>query len=307
MAFRLDPAIDLTENVRKVGTSQIDNVLKRLSAKSGQNRAVHEARKSMKRLRALLRLARPAMGKAEFKREETRLKQIGRSLSGLRDVQAMLECMTKLETAEPEAADNPVAIELRSYFEEKCRKAESELRGKSGSQFRKQLRVARQYFSGIELEGDGIDIIAKAIRKDYDAARKAFFRAYKLNEDEAFHDWRKLVQRQWRQLLLIEPGWPSGIRPHIAMVDALAEMLGDDHDLYMLAGHIRDAGKTLGSQKQIKTYLALCRKRQDTLREHAKLIGERLFAESPASLSARLTAYWKTQPAFLSVFGETLL
>jgi hypothetical protein len=93
------------------------------------------------------------------------------------------------------------------------------------------------------------------------------------------------------------------IRPQINIVDALADALGDDHDLYMLAERVRDAGKPLGNRKQIDAYIALCRKRQDTLRLRAKLLGERLFSEKPTSIAARLAAYWRSQPDFAETFG----
>ena len=50
----------------------------------------------MKRLRALLHLIKPALRKSDFRRDEARLKQIARSLSGVRDIQAMLETLVKL-------------------------------------------------------------------------------------------------------------------------------------------------------------------------------------------------------------------
>lgn len=307
MAFQLDPANDLTENVRQIGALQLDRVLERLTIKSKQGKAVHEARKSMKRLRALLRLVKPALNNGVFNREEARLKQIGRSLSGVRDIHAMFECMQRLEIAEPLAAENPAGAALRAALQEKSLRAETSLAGDTGKDLRKKLRQSRQSFAALDLKSGGTGILARSIRKDYRAARHAFRRAYRIKEDEAFHDWRKLVQRHWRQLLLVEPGWPSTLRPHIHMVRDLADILGDDHDLYVLAGHVRAAGLQLGRKKDIDTYLDLIRKRQDLLRVRARLLGERLLAESPGSLAARLTAYWRTQPEFESVFGEAAL
>jgi CHAD domain-containing protein len=298
MAFQLDPAKDIGSNVRALGAVQVDRVLKRLAIKSEQARAVHEARKTMKRLRALLRLIKPALDKKTFRANEDQLKEIGRSLSGARDIQAMLECIVRLEAAEPEAAQEPVGIALKRQLEILQADAERPLPGKSGTGLRKQLRLVRKAFAGFKIEADGADIIFTSIRKDYAAARDAFHHAYEADRDEAFHEWRKLVQRHWRQLLLIEAGWPSMIRPHIDTVHELADVLGDEHDLYMLAERIGNAETPLGSRKQINAYLALCRKRQDMLRVRAKLLGERLFHEKPASIAARLAAYWRTQPDF---------
>jgi hypothetical protein len=171
----------------------------------------------------------------------------------------------------------------------------------------KQLREVKKAFAELQVEGNGADTIAASIRKDYGAAQDAFRRAYEREEDEDFHDWRKLVQRHWRQLLLMEAGWPSMIRPHINIVHELADTLGDDHDLYVLANRISDMGEALGNEKQIKAYLAMCRKRQDNLRLRAKLLGDRLFAEKPSSLAGRLTAYWSSQPDFSAVLGNQML
>lgn len=307
MAFQLDPAKDLGENVRLLGALQIDAILKRLAVKSKQGRAVHEARKAMKRLRALLRLVRPALDKKTFRDTEQRLKAFGRSLSGARDIQAMLECIGKLEAATPEAAKQPVGNALKKHLEIQRQEAESHLRENSSASLRKELRQLKRALTALHIEGDVKDVIVTSIRKDYGAAAKAFHHAYEVEEDEAFHDWRKLVQRHWRQLLLVEAGWPSMLRPHINIVHELADHLGDDHDLYMLAERIRKAGKTLGNQKQINAYLALCRMRQETLRTRAKLLGERLFAEKPSSLAARLGAYMESQPDFTAVFGKDRL
>ena len=51
----------------------------------------------LKRLRALLRLVRPAMGEAAFEQENAQLRDIGLSLSGERDRHVLLETVNKLE------------------------------------------------------------------------------------------------------------------------------------------------------------------------------------------------------------------
>jgi CHAD domain-containing protein len=161
---------------------------------------------------------------------------------------------------------------------------------------RKLLGEARRAFASLKLGGDGFLAIAETLEHDYRKARHAFRHAYRLGEDEAFHDWRKYVQRHWRQLVLVAPSWPKALRPHIALARDLSEILGEDHDLFMLAGRVTDNAKDLGKPAEIRAFLKLCRKRQDELRSLAEPLGTRLFAEKPSSLSARLTAYWATAP-----------
>lgn len=296
MAFRLTPGADIAQSAREIGREQLDRSLSRFSAKSKKGNPVHETRKAMKRLRALLHLIKPALRKRDFRRDEARLKQIARSLSGVRDIQAMLETLVKLEASEPTSADSPVMASLREHLAAKRDAAEKALNSASLAKTRKLLKEARKSFDELTLQKDGFDVLALTIRTDYKKARRSFQRAYELHEDEAFHDWRKYVQRHWRQLLLIAPTWPRAIRPHIALARDLSEVLGEDHDLYVLINYIEAEKSSFGSAGEVEGFVGLCKKRQADLRALARHMGTRLLAEKPSSLAARLRAYWMTAP-----------
>src|SRR5207245_2593683 len=60
-----------------------------------RDKAIHQARKSVKKLRGLLRLIKPEMGKL-YVSESTALRDIGRALSELRDAAAILETFTSV-------------------------------------------------------------------------------------------------------------------------------------------------------------------------------------------------------------------
>lgn len=296
MAFRLTPGADITQSVKDIGREQLDRSLSRFSAKSRKGNPVHETRKAMKRLRALLHLVKPVMSKSDFRRDEARIKQIARSLSGVRDVQAMEETLLKLEASEPASVKSPVQTALRAHLSEKRAAAEKKLTSASLTKTRKLLREARKSFDELRLRENDFKALAQTIKADYRKARRSFQRAYELREDEAFHDWRKYVQRHWRQLLLIAPSWPRAMKPHIALARDLSEVLGDDHDLYVLIAYINTDRSTFGSDEEVDWFLGLCRKRQADLREVARHMGTRLLAEKPSSLAARLRAYWTTAP-----------
>lgn len=298
MAYRLKPGRQISRSVRAIGTDQIDRVLAKFSAKNGRGTAVHDARKAMKRLRALLHLIKPAMAKGAFASNEARIKMIARSLSGARDAQAMLETVHKLETLDGAANVAPVSAALRAHLQAKCAEAERGLDGSGANQLRKLLKEAKGSFAQLSLEQDEFAVVAATLEKDYRKARHAFSRAYRLGEDEAFHEWRKYVQRHWRQLLLVAPSWPKAIRPHVALARNLSEILGEDHDLSVLAGIVKTQGDELGASDAIEAYLSLCRTRQAELRKIAHDLGARLLAEKPGSLSRRISAYWATAETF---------
>lgn len=296
MAYRFGPGQPISQSAREAGTEQIDGVLSQLSDRDRAGNAVHESRKALKRLRALLHLISPGMSKAAFQRDDARLKQIAKLLSGVRDIQAMLETVAKLEAYDEAVGAGPVGRALKARLEAERAEAEKRLDGASIARARKLLGEARKAFAGLKLENDDFSVVARTLERDYRKARQGFRHAYELGEDEAFHEWRKYVQRHWRQLLLVAPSWPKALRPHIALARDLSEILGEDHDLFVLAGRVTaDAGK-LGTRPQINAYLKLCRRRQAELRSLAEPLGARLLAEKPSSLAARFTAYWTTAP-----------
>src|SRR5580693_577882 len=71
---------------------------------------VHDARKAIKRMRALARLLRCALGEREFERVDDSLRAAGRRLSGARDAEVRLATLRRLRSKHPKALASP-AIE----------------------------------------------------------------------------------------------------------------------------------------------------------------------------------------------------
>jgi hypothetical protein len=67
----------------------------------------------------------------------------------------------------------------------------------------------------------------------------------------------------------------------------LADLLGDHHDLAVLAEDLRT--RDVLDPDAIR---ALIGRRQDELLRRARAIGARLYAEKPKAVGKRLAAYW---------------
>src|SRR4051812_44625789 len=85
MSYRFELREEVGSSFTRIATEQIDRVLRDLKPSKDANLAVHEGRKSLKRLRALLRLVRPGIGDATFKAENARFRDIGALFSADRD------------------------------------------------------------------------------------------------------------------------------------------------------------------------------------------------------------------------------
>src|SRR5262249_47698860 len=85
MAFRFKIDEPIEKGFRRVGAEQIEKARRQLSANADPAAEVHEARKCMKRARALLRLGRNGLGETVYRAENAQLRSIAQSLSGARD------------------------------------------------------------------------------------------------------------------------------------------------------------------------------------------------------------------------------
>src|SRR5919109_184691 len=84
--------------VRRIATEQLGSAIRRLSDAEGDDRAeaVHDARKSVKKARALLRLVRPGLDSSAYRAEMDALRDAGRLLSGTRNADVLLATIDTL-------------------------------------------------------------------------------------------------------------------------------------------------------------------------------------------------------------------
>jgi len=292
MEYGLRPDEPLAAGVRRVACTQIDRAIGELTSARDPHRSVHEARKCMKRVRALLHLIRPAIGEKIFKKEDKRIRDMGRRLSGPRDCQAIIETVAKLENGSGPAWDISATQTLKAKLYSERRKAERELYRHTLEEAVAELAETREHYRQLKLKG-GRSRIGDGLQHCYRRARHDFMRAYKQKRAEDFHEWRKSAQRHWRQMQLLCRAWPEAMEARITAAGDLSRLLGDDHDLAVLTDRVTAQRKSLGKDWDMDAFLAACATRQDGLRHSARDLGSFLFVERPSIFRQRMDAYWK--------------
>src|ERR1700730_6292152 len=98
MAYRLKSKESVPEGINRVVKEELEAGSHQLNGKSRANRdeAVHEARKSVKKIRAVLRLMRPELD-GTYDAQTRRLRAVGRKLSEFRDAGAIVETFDNLK------------------------------------------------------------------------------------------------------------------------------------------------------------------------------------------------------------------
>lgn len=294
MGYRLKPDKTVQKNIRRIAREQIDKALGEINdPELDRHQAIHQVRKRCKKLRGLVRLVRPELGKA-YQRENARFRDIARNLAGMRDDQSMVEALERLLST---LKDNergfydPVLSALRTKRDAAAlgRQAPASLLAEA----RQALEKARRATDRWRLSASGYRAV-RGFDKTYERGRTAVSNAYRTEAADDFHEWRKRVKYHSHHLQLLGPLWPRVNRAWQTESRTLADILGNDHDLALLDVLLESDSGQLADNQTGQSLQLIIRKEQRHLRHEAWKIGQRLYAESPGALRNRWKRYWKS-------------
>lgn len=268
-AYRLKPGESVPEGVARIARGRIDHALEALEGATEQG--VHDARKDMKKLRALLRLVRGEIGEEVFRREVDTFRDAARELSGVRDADVMLATLADLE--ERYGADvGPVRQAVEAHRIQTTGGGRERAAGAATS----VLLEARGRVDDWPLERDGFEPFEDGLRRTYRRGRRAWRAASADPSTENLHEWRKRVKDLWYQYSILEESWKPVMGALGDEAHELSDRLGDDHDLAVLLGFGAEPLEPL-----IDT-------RRRELQEEAFYFGTRLYADKPKAFVRRL-------------------
>jgi CHAD domain-containing protein len=291
MTYRFKLKEVVSTGVSRIGMEQIDIAEARLASRDDIPTAIHDARRCLKRLRALLRLIRPALAESTYRREANRIAGIGKLLADARDQHVMQQTLAKIATRF-DTFPKSVGAKLSKLMAN----GSGTRSARAGAQERRQaldgLAHARKFFAGMQRRPITFDHLSAGVERSYRRARRNFRDAYESPSDEAFHEWRKTVQQHWRHMQLISRAWPDVLGARAGEAKELSRLLGDDHDMGVLLAFARDRGKAVLSEEELATLATTGRSIQDELRKLAKPRGTRLFAAPGGDLREQMELFW---------------
>lgn len=297
--FRLKSGEAVGEGLLRIACGRLDHALDELRGNSDSDpvEAVHEARKDIKKLRALLRLTRDRLGAETYRRENTELREIARALSELRDADVLAETLDKLAADCPDLVTPAAAGRLRAALDVRRRTLAQGKRARDAAveQAADRLEVVGARMEDWPLDGDGWQLMGEGMRRSYRRGRRRMRDARRETSDEALHEWRKRVKDQWYQLRLVRCAWPPVLDPVAEEAHRLSDLLGDEHDLGVLGRHVSESPPGPASDRDRERLAEAIERRRSQLREAAFAGGARLYAEGPNAYERRMARYWQAQ------------
>jgi CHAD domain-containing protein len=272
MAYRFAPG-EAGAGVQRVMVEQVGGTMRSIiTAAAGSDDefddSTHDARKRLKRVRALLRLVEEPLGEDVYRAENARYRDVGRLLGPARDARVARDL--HLSVVGPSDRLDSQLVAARQAV-------------RAGAVLEKLLRDLADGLGtvgGWYLEGDEAALFAAGLRRTYRRGRRALRAEKEEPAAEHRHEWRKAVKYHWHHLELLAGAWPAVFEAQAAEAHRLADLLGDEHDLTVLAALLAEPHPELAT-------------RSAELRRDALILGRRLYAETPSALADRFRGVFR--------------
>jgi CHAD domain-containing protein len=282
MSYRLDLTAPAPDTLRATAVERLERAAERLREDHGDDPvgAVHGARKDLKKARALLRLARPGMPAKAYRKENRRLRDLGRELSGGRDADVMVETADSVAGALP--GRQASALHRRLATRAKEARADGVPDGLADT-----LAEAASRATGWPLDDADVATLRRGTEHAYRRGRKALAAAVRDPSPERLHEWRKRVKDLWYQHRLLRDVWKGPMKAYTDEYDELGGLLGDDHDLAVLAAALSGEVPPPPSV-DLPALLEAIAARRGELQRQAFALGRQVYVEKPKAFERRL-------------------
>jgi hypothetical protein len=279
--------------LRRIAAEQLHAAGVRLaSCQPDPQEAVHDVRKRLKKVRAVLRLARSEIGEALYAGENARYRDLGRLLAPVRDSHTRLEAARGLlerhGALRDQAAFHAVECGLSADRSEQVdRFAGSEVCRAALS----ALREAEGRPSEWPIDGPSFETLRPGLLRIYRQGRERMEAAWAEPSPDRFHDWRKRGKYLGYQLRVLQPAWPAVLKTTTEALHDMTALPGEAHDLSELELAIDglEAPFSNGPQRELLTDLVAGR--CTLLHARARTLGERVYAEEPDAFAERIASY----------------
>ena len=219
--------------------------------------------------------------------ESHRWREAGQRLATLRDGAVLRETFDQVVADSGDGMPaNDIAV-LRSEI----------VRGSAEADTAETKRVLRSVLS--DLRGakrrlatlnwpETADDLGRGLRASQSRLRKSWRRARRDRTPEALHHWRKRVKDQSAQLRLLRIVAPQEAKARREVQKQVAEFLGDEHDLCLLAERLSCAAIPPRVEPVRTHLLEAVKKQRKALRRRAFKAAEEGCSEKPGAFAAHL-------------------
>lgn len=292
MAYCFTPEETVPQGIRRIALEQIDKAEAALTGGKERHKAVHNARKGCKKVRALLRLARGGLGNA-YVRENGFFRDAQRRLSAVRDASVMVETLDKLVGRQ--GSDGAGGFgQVRGVLVARCERASAEHleQERTTEEVAGMLREVRGRVETWTMRNPGFKVLRPGLHKVYRDGAKRLEGLGDAPSAHDFHDWRKQAKYLSYHLRLLTPVWPGTVSALAGEFGELGSLLGDEHDLAVLRDMLEADEPGFGGPTLVRPLAGLIDQRRSDLQAESRVLGAKLYLDKPKVFTDRIETWW---------------
>jgi CHAD domain-containing protein len=295
-SFRIQKNRKLNNSLSRIIVGQIDTAtdLCKLPATNAEY-AIHEIRKTMKRLRAVLRLTRFAIGEDKFNDENSRLREISFLFTDLRKSAAHLSSFSAIAEYDVFKNHPQLVTEIKNFLIKKKEEEYRKLSYKKNAMGKVMQLISglktRELFVEGKMDNISLDVLLLGLRKTYKSGHNRLHKAMKDPSVINNHNFRKSVKYLWYQLQLLRNIWPVVLGRYIIALDKIGEKFGSEHDLAELEIDLRE--NNVFQHKDLEYILSGIENIRKKFQQQVWPLAMRVYAESPGAFTRRIETYCK--------------
>jgi len=291
MAYRFELNECFTDGFRRIAMEQIEHIELNLNAPEVGAEQIYETRKTIKRLRSLLRLVRHGLNVDEFTTYNNLLRNMSQRLGVFRDLDSMRETLQNLKPN----VDARHMLYIEQLYDILSSRKNALMKETGTMAIERTLLDKSNLASALhatKFSSLDPDVLGAGLIASYKAGSMRLQIAIHTDHSESFHECRKSVQQHWRHMQLLQNGRPAEFKRRADTAKELAQLLGKDHDLCLVRFFTQKQIGNITAQGAgtINTY---CAGLQKNLRCDAVSVGQKLFQDHPAALAQKVINHWR--------------
>ncbi len=300
MAYRFRISETLGVGARRIAR-EITGKAVRLASEKSRPLAVrtHEARKGIKKLRALIRLLAPVSKSPEALKDTYRhLRRAAKILARRRDDDVIHMTLNKIadegakgvkgvgEAGEAVEAGGFGPRDVAGVFKELTGLDKGETRDAAGkkdfAEFTAMISALHRDVTAWDFLQSDLHALDRGYIATYNEARTGMLQILEKPTDKRLHNWRRLVKYHFHHARLLESIKAGFDNERIEKTKRLEEILGLHHDLVMLKERIKGLPKKRRQEQVYRSLLKQTKKGRRALEAKAMSMASDLFADVPA-------------------------
>jgi CHAD domain-containing protein len=275
--------------LRAIFIGHLDEMISTFDREPTSDDGVHELRKDLKRLRALLRLLRGSVGEASYNRANQILRDMGRPLTPVRDAKILMQTLGTMRRAKDDQRTNALGRQLMKALQ----REKGDGRRKLSSHFesaRTHLVDIKDTLAKMGTSPVQPETVAADLARVYKKGRRSYAQACAAPTDERLHECRKQAKYFHNGIITLVELYPGSFPRWQKRSDRLGDYLGEDHDLAVLTQRITEfCARDTDHAQAVAPLNDRILKQRKKLQRRAMRVAERLYAKKASQLRMAAT------------------